>query len=165
MATLKKLRNDAVQKTECRLESECLVNKMDNLETGMAAIWNTILQRFNAVSKALHYPKLDLNSVISIFDSLIYFVALHRDRFTFFETIEKDLSGTTTYPEDVGERRKRKRNSQLDDDVLHVDLPPSIPPNSLVDTLTDRLRMDTPFTPAPTRRNPALLAINYYSNL
>ena len=132
---LQKLRDDAVQKPECRLESECLANMMDNLETGiMTVIWDAILQRFNIVSKALQHPKLDLNSTISLFNNLINFVALQRYRFCFFEAKGKDLSGTSNYPEDGGKRRKRTRNTQMENYVLHVDIPSSTPENTVVET-------------------------------
>ena len=80
-------RNDTEQKPECRLEATGLVKTMDNLETGiMAAIWDEILQRFNSVSLMLQHSQLDLNSAISLFDSVIEFTALQRSIFLFFRT-------------------------------------------------------------------------------
>ena len=84
---LEELRDDTEQKPECRLEATGLVKTMDNLETGiMAAIWDEILQRFNSVSLMLQHSQLDLNSAISLFDSVIEFTALQRSIFLFFRT-------------------------------------------------------------------------------
>lgn len=138
---LEELRNDPQQKPESRLEASNLVNLMENLETGiMTALWSEVLQRFNTISVMIQDPQLDLNSAVSLFDGLIDFTASQRSRFQYFETKGKELTGNAMYLEET--RRKRKRNAQMDDYVLHS-VSGSPAENNEVETLADRFRVDS----------------------
>ncbi|XP_014681935.1 PREDICTED: uncharacterized protein LOC106821579 [Priapulus caudatus] len=133
---LEELIDETKQKPECRLEATGLVTSMENLETGiMASLWDKVLQRY-----MLQDPKIDLNSAICLFDSLIEFTGSQRARFTFFEQKGQELTGSNEYPEE--NRRKRKRNTQMDTYVLYHDAPGTTE-NSEVETPSDRFRVDS----------------------
>jgi len=80
------------------------------LETGIYTVfWNDMLQRFNATSKILQNPKLDLNSAVAAIKSLQVFVESKRDSFKEYEKEGIDKSGTTEYVR----KRERRRNVRL----------------------------------------------------
>ena len=113
---------------------------MENLETGiMAVLWNDVLQRFNTISLMLQDPQLDLNSAIALFDSLIEFTTSLRSMFVSYEQKGKELTGNEIYPEET--RRKRTRNTQMEDCVLYGVA--GTPENSSVETPADRFRVDS----------------------
>ena len=68
-----------------------------------------MLQRFNATSKILQNPKLDLNSAVAAIKSLQVFVESKRDSFKEYEKEGIDKSGTTEYVR----KRESRRNVRL----------------------------------------------------
>ena len=64
---LRDIKNGSKHTPEARHEARVLGNKMDSLETAlMAKIWNTILVRFNKISKAFQGIDVDLKKVVML---------------------------------------------------------------------------------------------------
>ena len=86
---------------------------MDSLETAlMGKIWNTILVRFNKVSKAFQGIDVDLKNVVDPIDSLEKFLKLLRERYEELKLEAKNLCGNTEYKST--KERPRKRNKRYD---------------------------------------------------
>jgi len=74
--------DDEDEKVTVRTEAEGLHERMWTLEVGLYSVfWNDILERFNATSKTLQDPKLDINAAITLLESLQRFILSKRDRF------------------------------------------------------------------------------------
>jgi len=95
---------------DVRCKARGLSERLCQLETGIYTVfWNDMLQRFNATSKILQNPKLDLNSSVAAIKSLQVFVESKRDSFKEYEREGIDKSGTTEYVR----KRERRRNVRL----------------------------------------------------
>nr|XP_047122894.1 zinc finger MYM-type protein 1-like [Hydra vulgaris] len=67
--------NDKTEKSITRSEANGLYLKLDSLETAiMATLWGDILERFNKTSKQLQSVEIDLETVVSLYESLIRYV-------------------------------------------------------------------------------------------
>nr|XP_047138958.1 zinc finger MYM-type protein 1-like [Hydra vulgaris] len=67
--------NDKTEKSITRLEANGIYLKLDSLETAiMATLWGDILERFNKTSKQLQSVEIDLETVVSLYESLIRYV-------------------------------------------------------------------------------------------
>nr|XP_047132496.1 uncharacterized protein LOC124811214 [Hydra vulgaris] len=73
--------NDKTEKSITRSEANGLYLKLDSLETAiMATLWGDILERFNKTSKQLQSVEIDLETVVSLYESLIRYVLDLRKR-------------------------------------------------------------------------------------
>ncbi|XP_065663081.1 zinc finger MYM-type protein 1-like [Hydra vulgaris] len=67
--------NDKKEKSITRSEANGLYLKLDSLETAvMATLWGDILEKFNKTSKQLQSVEIDLETVVSLYESLIRYV-------------------------------------------------------------------------------------------
>ncbi|XP_065680610.1 zinc finger MYM-type protein 1-like [Hydra vulgaris] len=69
------IKDDKTEKSITRSEANGLYLKLDSLETAiMATLWGDILERFNKTSKQLQSVEIDLETVVSLYESLIRYV-------------------------------------------------------------------------------------------
>lgn len=107
---LDQIADDRDELADVRCKARGLSERLCQLETGIYTVfWNDMLQRFNATSKILQNPKLDLNSAVAAIKSLQVFVESKRDSFKEYEKEGIDKSGTTEYVR----KRERRRNVRL----------------------------------------------------
>ena len=103
--------DDEEEKATVRSQADGLYDRMSTLELGLfAAFWNDILERFNATSRTLQDPKLDVNVAVALLKSLQQFVLSKRDSFYDYEKKE------VTYPvrpSTCSRTRARRRNIRL----------------------------------------------------
>lgn len=100
------------EKAIVRSQAEGLSSRMSSLETGIyAAFWHEILERFNATSKALQDPQVDLNTAVASLQSLRSFVDSKRNSFDDYEAQGKAMSGMNQYVEVLN--RQRRSNVRL----------------------------------------------------
>ena len=79
------------EKATVRSQTDGLYDRMSTLKLGLfTAFWNDILERFNATSRTLHDPKLDVSVAVALLKSLQQYVLSKRDSFDDYEV---------TYPE------------------------------------------------------------------
>lgn len=110
---LQKISDDVLEKSECRNTARGLLRKMTTLDTGIfTSFWNSVLNRFNASSKTLQTPHLNLNSAVAVLKSLVDFVQKLREEFDIFEESGKLLLGSQEYAAE--QRRTRRRNVRLE---------------------------------------------------
>ena len=107
---LDQIADDRDELAEVRCKARGMSERLCQLETGIYTVfWNDMLQRFNATSKILQNPKLDLNSAVAAIKSLQVFVESKRDSFKEYEKEGIDKSGTTEYVR----KRESRRNVRL----------------------------------------------------
>ncbi|XP_031345831.1 zinc finger MYM-type protein 1-like [Photinus pyralis] len=107
---LTQITDDAELTPKSRCDANGLFNRMCMLETGIYAVfWCEILDRTNATSQLLQQSKLDLNSAVAALKSLKQYVSMMRDKFSTYEVLGAEKSGTADY----GHHRQRKRNVRL----------------------------------------------------
>ena len=83
---LDNLSSSATESPTTRHEAASLKKKLGKLETAIfVKVWDAILQRANAVSKILQSPAVNLSEVPTLFESLIKFIDLIRERFEAYE--------------------------------------------------------------------------------
>lgn len=127
MEVLNEIAEDPNEKgTVCNTASG-LYDTMCKLETGIfCECWHVILERFNATSKQLQDPMMDLNTAVRLLKSLEQFVQAQRSEFDKFEENGKKLTSATQYI-NVAMRRRRPnvrlqplgdaQTQSVDDDV------------------------------------------------
>jgi hypothetical protein len=138
---LDNLSNDDNQPQDARLQADSLSKTMSYLETGiMAEFWYVFLDRINATSCTLQDSKMDLNTVVQLYKSLIEFIDQQRNDFGTYELRGKLHSDNSSYREDSV--RKRKRKKQFDEgDADETEFNPSDRFKTQVFLLTlDKLR-------------------------
>ena len=138
---LDNLSNDVNQPQDARLQADSLSKTMSYLETGiMAEFWYVFLDRINATSCTLQDSKMDLNTVVQLYKSLIEFIDQQRNDFGTYELRGKLHSDNSSYREDSV--RKRKRMKQFDEgDADETEFNPSDRFKTQVFLLTlDKLR-------------------------
>ena len=92
------------------MQADGLIKQMNQLETAlMTVIWHTILVRFNATSLSLQKVKIDLLSVVKLYESLITFLLQMRDRFDETEEQAKAYVGVKECKKATQRTKKRKR--------------------------------------------------------
>ena len=109
---LSAIADDEDEKVTVRTQADALHERMSTLEVGLYSVfWNDILERFNATSKTLQDPKLDINTAITLLESLQRFILSKRDTFDGYEKQGSDMSGTSEYAQ--SHNRARRRNVRL----------------------------------------------------
>ncbi|XP_065642178.1 zinc finger MYM-type protein 1-like [Hydra vulgaris] len=102
------IKDDKTEKSITRSEANGLYLKSDSLETAIiATLWGDILERFNKTSKQLQSVEIDLETVVSLYESLIRYVLDLRSMFDIYEERAINKSGHKTY------RKIRKRKRKL----------------------------------------------------
>lgn len=96
---------------------------MNSRELGsISSLWHRLLTRINKTSLSLQRIDIDLNTVISLYNSLIEFVEFVRNSDEVFMEIEADgelFSGNKNYEQDVGRTKRRKlQHGEMDTEVL-----------------------------------------------
>nr|XP_047135417.1 zinc finger MYM-type protein 1-like [Hydra vulgaris] len=90
--------DDKKEKSITRSEANGLYLKLDSLETAvMATLWGDILEKFNKTSKQLQSVEIDLETVVSLYESLIRYVLDLRSMFDIYEERAINKSGHKTY--------------------------------------------------------------------
>jgi len=111
---LSAIADDEDEKVTVRTQADGLYERMSTLEVGLYSVfWNDILERFNATSKSLQDPKLDINATIELLESLQRFILSKRDCFDGYEKQGSDVSGTSEYARSHNRARCRRRNVRL----------------------------------------------------
>ncbi|XP_065679772.1 zinc finger MYM-type protein 1-like [Hydra vulgaris] len=106
------IKDDKTEKSITKSEANGLYLKLDSLETAiMATLWGDILERFNKTSKQLQSVEIDLETVVSLYESLIRYVLDLRSMFDIYEERAINKSGHKTYRK----IRKRKRKLTADE--------------------------------------------------
>ena len=87
---------------------------MEQLEYAiLTVVWNTILQRFNACSKALQSIGIELRTAVTLYESLPVFIQSVRDNFDEYEKLAMDLincvNGNAGYRGETNRRKLRKK--------------------------------------------------------
>ena len=107
------IHTDVNQKCDTRREAEIFHEKMEELEfVFILTFWNRLLGQFHKTSKALHYPKLPLDTCAKLYSSLEFFLHDMRDQFDDIEQKSTDKLQGIDYKS--VNQRKRKRKIQLD---------------------------------------------------
>ena len=96
------------KKTVTRNEAYSLANYINRLEVAILTVfWDSILNRFNAVSSLLQSSSVDMSSVVSLYNSLVTFVGECRDDFDIYEEDGKFISDQAKYYKATSRKRKR----------------------------------------------------------
>lgn len=101
------------EKPLTRSEASLLLRNMNKLETAfMTSLWCDILQTFNNVSNKLLTIKINLSSVVGLYNTLIEYIKTLRTMFNIYEKLAQDK-----FEENVPqfERKNRKRKKQIDE--------------------------------------------------
>lgn len=107
-------------------EAKGLLKRLSKLETARYIIfWNDILVKFDKISKKLQSVSCDLNTSIVLLKALKNFVQSKREKFTFYESEGKKLSGCDKYEyEKSRQKTPNRRLNPLDyaqtPDVQHA---------------------------------------------
>lgn len=100
--------DDVDEKAVVRSQAESLYERMATLGTGLYSLfWYDILERFDATSKRLQDPKLDINTAVACLKSLGNFVQSKRDCFDEYETRAIKQTQTSDYVQTHARRRRR----------------------------------------------------------
>ena len=96
-----------------KLQAEGLYQKMEQLEYAiLTVVWNTILQRFNACSKALQSISIKLRTAVTLYESLLVVIRSVRDNFDEYEKLAIDfvncVNGNASYRGETKRRKLRK---------------------------------------------------------
>lgn len=95
---LQKIIEDPSEKTQTKCEARGILKTLNSLEIGiLITVWGDILQRFNKINKALQKVTIDLETVISMYNSLIQYINDLRDCFDHYEEIGKTKCGINEY--------------------------------------------------------------------
>lgn len=106
--TLYFIKDDTSEKSITRSEANGLFLKLDSLEkVMMATLWGDVLERFNKTSNLLQSVEIDLETVVSLHESLIQYVSDLRSMFHIYEERAINKSEYKTY------RKIRKRKRKL----------------------------------------------------
>ena len=107
-----KIRDDENQTQATRIESSSLHSKMEQFETALLCIlWDSILHQFNAASQSLQATHVELATCVSLYDSLVSFIASIRDKFEDYEKKAKILVKDHSYSSETKRQPKRKRTA------------------------------------------------------
>lgn len=110
--TLVKMSEDMEDSGKSRLAALGLVRKMNNLETGLYAVfWDDILGQVNKTSESLQNPRIDVNSAASLLKSLRSLIQGKRECFKEYE--QKAIKLTNCLEYEGESKRKRKTNVRL----------------------------------------------------
>jgi hypothetical protein len=109
--------NDQLFKPEAQQEAKGLLASMDSLETGFMLLqWERLLERCQRTSESLQLSGQDLNTAVSLCQSLHGFVESQRSEHVFL-TIENEAKALTGCSKYVSEtKRQPKRNRRYDAD-------------------------------------------------
>ncbi|XP_050065343.1 zinc finger MYM-type protein 1-like [Aphis gossypii] len=106
---LKIFENDPLEKPQTRCEARGLLKKLQSLEMGiMVSVWGDVLERFNVTSKKLQEVKIDLKTVISLYNSLIKYTEELRNNFDLYEKKGFEKCGIKEY-KDISSRKKKRK--------------------------------------------------------
>ena len=94
-----------------KLEAEGLYEQLEYAILTVA--WSTILERFNACSKALQSISIELRTSVTLYESLLILIQSVRDKFDEYEKLTSDLvncvNGNASYRGETKRRKLRKR--------------------------------------------------------
>ena len=108
---LESIEMDETQNGECRHETRCILTALNTLEMGiLCELWHDILQRFDACSRTLQSPNIDLTAATALLKSLIEFLAHVRSNFEAYELKGKQLSDCDEYRRQHKRVRRRARH-------------------------------------------------------
>ncbi|XP_022178978.1 uncharacterized protein LOC111039694 [Myzus persicae] len=94
---------------ECAANSRGLLRKLQSLEMGiMVSVWSDVLERFNVTSKKLQEVKIDLKTVLSLYNSLIKYSEELRNNFDLYEQKGFEKCGIKEY-KDISSRKKKRK--------------------------------------------------------
>ncbi|XP_051167771.1 uncharacterized protein LOC127285683 [Leptopilina boulardi] len=106
---LLQIANNKFEKPETRQQAKGIHVSLDNLENCfISLVWNDILQRLNAVSKALQAKDCHLALVVELYHSLMQYVAEFRNQFSVYEEKAKSVCKHTSYKFYLSRKKKRK---------------------------------------------------------
>jgi len=120
--------DDEDEKATVRHQAGALYERMSALEVGLYCVfWNDILERFNATSRTMQDPKLDINAAIALLKLLQGFILSKRDSFDGYEKQGSDISGSSEYARTHNRAGRRSvRQTPLDyGQTQEVELAPS----------------------------------------
>jgi len=107
--TLEEFENDKLEKPQTRCEARGLFRKLQSLKMGiMVPAWSDVLERFNVTSKKLQEVKIDLKTVLSLYDSLIKYSEELRKNFDLYERKGFEKCGIKEYKDTSRRKKKRK---------------------------------------------------------
>lgn len=82
LKSLDEIASDCDERPSTRNEARAINEKLSSLETTiMAALWGSILERFNKVNVKLQYETTDLGKIVAYYDSLCGFLLEVRNNF------------------------------------------------------------------------------------
>lgn len=106
---LEEFENDKLEKPQTRCEARGLLRKLQSLEMGiMVSVWSDVLERFNVTSKKLQEVKIDLKTVLSLYNSLIKYSEELRNNFDLYEKKGFEKCGIKEY-NDISSRKKKRK--------------------------------------------------------
>ena len=83
---LENIRDDACERADTKHEADGLVKKLNQLDFGiLTELWLTIMDRFNYTSTMLQATDLDLNTAVSLMQSLTDYISSLKSEFELFE--------------------------------------------------------------------------------
>lgn len=103
------------QEAKTRLEATSILKKLSSFDmVFMAIVWDTILERIDAVNKSIQGVNTNLGSAVGLYGSLIeYFQEMRNNRFEEFFKKVTDLEYQCVDSEDETRTRTRKRKFQF----------------------------------------------------
>ncbi|KAL5239307.1 hypothetical protein ACI65C_006717 [Semiaphis heraclei] len=125
LEVLKTLSEDTTQSPPTRHEANSIKKKLEKLEfVFMLKVWTPILQRFDATSKTLQSKDINLSIVVSLYESLEFYVQGCRKLFDNILNKSKELCGKSTFSWEKSRVIKKKRyfdDSNSTDTIHHGD--------------------------------------------
>ncbi|CAH1099367.1 unnamed protein product [Psylliodes chrysocephalus] len=104
--SLDKIASDCDERHSTRNEARTISEKLSSLETTiMAALWGSILERFNKVNVKLQYEITELGKIVAYYDSLCGFLQKVRNN---FDDLERSANEKCRKEYMANIRRKRK---------------------------------------------------------
>ncbi|KAL5239234.1 hypothetical protein ACI65C_006644 [Semiaphis heraclei] len=125
LEVLKILSEDTTQSPPTRHEANSIKKKLEKLEfVFMLKVWTPILQRFDATSKTLQSKDINLSIIVSLYESLEFYVQGYRKLFDNILNKSKGLCGKSTFSWEKSRVIKKKRyfdDSNSTDTIHHGD--------------------------------------------
>lgn len=113
---LKFLENDDLQKSTTKNEAKALRRKLERFETAfMIVVWGYLLDRINAVNKALQKVEINVMEVIEMYDSLVALIESVRHKFEEYENEAKQIFVLEAPEYEADNKRKKTRKLQADE--------------------------------------------------
>ena len=97
---MENIREDTCESVDTKGEADGLVKKLNQLEFGISTeLWSTIMDRLKDTSTMLQAADLDLNTAVSLIQSLTDYISSLRSEFELFELKGQELTGNDVYNE------------------------------------------------------------------